>query len=156
MKEFKVRKSKQNTVKDDIILDNPEDSLAPCQIKSQEEYCCLVERKVSLVSRTFLGKTKEVLLKIQVKFKISNLRCYTECLSTLTGTLKPLNESGDLSLWGLLKRIRSNILFVLQRRLLWSLLDFRPTLIYFFTRSKSVLWWEPLWFLKSMVLFPPM
>lgn len=94
----------------------------------------------------FLGETKGFLLKTEVNFKISNLRCYIACILALTGTQKSWNESGDLSLWGLLKFIRSNILSMLHCRLLWSFLNFGPTLMYFLTRSKSVLWDEPLWF----------
>lgn len=58
------------TVKKEIILDKIEDCPDFCQIKSRKEYCCLVkqnifhlEKKVLLVSGTFLGKSKGVLLK---------------------------------------------------------------------------------------------
>lgn len=160
IKEFKVGKCKQITAKNWIILEKTEDSSASCQLKNWKEYCCLekwnifnLEQKVSLFSVAFLEKTGNFEFSFFFN-KINNLRCYTAFILILTGTLKSLNQSSDLSSWGLLKCIRSDVLPMLQCRLLWSFLNFRPTPIWFFTRSKSILWWELPWPLKLVGFFP--
>lgn len=105
VKEFKVGKWKQIIVKNKSIWIKLRILPLPAKLKVENKYFCLVkwnilhlEEKISFVSVTFLGETKGFLLKTEVNFKISNLRCYIACILTLTGTQKSLNESGDLSL----------------------------------------------------------